>query len=249
MILGKLDLIGSRHNQTLQFTGSDTKQLFNLNKRKDWFFNDYDISYSYNDLGHRCKDINNIDLSNYIMFTGCSNTEGIGLKLEHTYPYLVSKKLSCDYYNLAIGSTGLDVLEYNLLTWLQKVDSKPKLVIIQWPDHSRFLSKNPNYESFIPFGRWSASSTTIGKFSTYTIGRFIVNSETSLHNLARKALTENILFQLIAGIPVITLQQSNLQYYHDKTLFWPNGDLARDLIHPGIKSHEYIANLILENIR
>jgi DNA polymerase III alpha subunit len=60
-----------------------------------------------------CKSINikieDIDLNNYILFIGCSHTEGIGLELQTTYPYLVSEELKCDYYNLGLGGTGIDV--------------------------------------------------------------------------------------------------------------------------------------------
>ena len=70
-----------------------------------------------------------IDLDNYILVIGCSQTEGIGLKIEDTYPYLLSKNLNCDYYNLGICGTGIDVLNYNLVTWFTKIKKPPKLLI------------------------------------------------------------------------------------------------------------------------
>ena len=60
-----------------------------------------------NFTGERAQEI---ILNNYILFTGCSHTKGVGLALEDTYPYLLAQKLNCDYYNLALGGTGQDVM-------------------------------------------------------------------------------------------------------------------------------------------
>ena len=127
------------------FSGSDTEELYQKNlmlQSKDWYYRTNEISYVRNTNGHRCKDIEDIDLDNYILFTGCSHTEGIGLKLEDTYPYLLSKKLNCDYYNLAVGGTGVDTLSYNITTWFAKIKKQPKLLVIQWPHLLRVLGKN-----------------------------------------------------------------------------------------------------------
>lgn len=237
------NLIGSpTSNVVSNFSHTDSEHLLTKNKEKikDWVYNNIQIEYSYNENGHRCKALKDIDLDNYILFVGCSNTEGIGLKLEHTFPYIVSSKLSSDYYNLGIGSTGIDVMEYNLFTWLKNVHAKPKFIVVQWTDYSRFLSKNLDYETFLPCGAWLED--------TY-VKRFITDAEITNHNKARKFIFENLLKYAILDIPIIRIQHSALKYYDEKTLFWPRADQARDLIHPGIKSNEYIANLILENLR
>ena len=85
------------HN--VRFSGTDTSKIFLENLKtqsNDWYYRSNIISYDRNSNGHRCKNIDEIDLNNYILFIGCSHTEGIGLKLEDTYPYLLSNKLECD---------------------------------------------------------------------------------------------------------------------------------------------------------
>ena len=143
------------------FSGSDTEELYQKNlmlQSKDWYYRTNEISYVRNTNGHRCKDIEDIDLDNYILFAGCSHTEGIGLKLEDTYPYLLSKKLNTDYYNLAIGGAGVDTLSYNITTWFAKIKKPPKLLVIQWPHHIRMIAKDGadlTPQPFVNLGIWS----------------------------------------------------------------------------------------------
>lgn len=127
------------HNQL--FSGSDTLENYRAKlkvKPADWYYRDVEISYIRNSIGHRCKDVSQLDFDNYIMFAGCSHTEGIGLELEKTYPYLLSEKLKCDYYNIAIGGAGLDTVMHNLTVWLNTY-KKPKLLVLQWPHLLRSL--------------------------------------------------------------------------------------------------------------
>ena len=122
------------------FSGSDTLEIYENNlktKPIDWYYRTNQISYVRNKNGHRCKNIEDIDLNNYILTIGCSHTEGIGLKLEDTYPYLLSQMMNCDYYNLGIGGIGIDILNYNLVTWFSKIKNPPKLLVVQWPHRAR----------------------------------------------------------------------------------------------------------------
>ena len=85
------------------------------------------LTYSFNNYGHRCKNVEDVDLDNYILFVGCSYTEGMGLYLEDGFPYILSQKLNCDYYNLGLAGSGIDIQLHNLTTWLLKYN-KPKLL-------------------------------------------------------------------------------------------------------------------------
>lgn len=60
------------------------------------------IDYSLNSYGYRCNEFQNQE----ILILGCSYTEGHGLPLELTWPYLISKKMNKDYINLAKGGDG-----------------------------------------------------------------------------------------------------------------------------------------------
>lgn len=159
-------LIGHYHaNCVLPFTGSDDEE--NLNKRlktepADWYYRSANISYSFNSLGHRSVEPHEIDFDNYILTTGCSHTEGIGVALEDSYAYVLSKRLGCDYYNLGLGGTGIDTVIHNLTMWLSRY-KPPKALIVQWPHHARFLTARtdpdtaPDSEKdiFVCHGAWS----------------------------------------------------------------------------------------------
>lgn len=240
----EFDFIGhEKDNVTLKFMSSDTEQLFARNvkgQKEDWIYKSCQIDYNINELGHRCKSLSNLNLENYILFLGCSNTMGIGLPLEQSFPYIVSQTLNCDYYNCSVAGTGIDVIEYNLLIWLSQIKKKPKKIIIQYPDHSRFISKNIKLENLLPYGPWETEKN---------ITKFLINAERTYHNHARKFYIENLVKHVVSDdIQVIKIQQSALKHYDTNALFWIRGDKARDLIHPGVKSHESIAKLLIENI-
>lgn len=222
--------------------GCDSEEQFLENCKTqpdDWYYKDIKIEYSYNEYGHRCNSLKDINLDNYILFTGCSHTEGSGLELERSYPYLVSKKLQTDYYNLAVSGSGLDVLEYNLLVWFSFIPKKPKAVVIQWPVHSRFLSLRPGYKHFIEEGSWGEDKDIL---------KFIAASEESKFFLARKKIVNDLLYQII-DVPIFNVQYSHLDLSNSKE-YVPlvREDLARDLSHAGIKSHQNTANQLIEQI-
>jgi hypothetical protein len=247
MFLLNNDFIGyhpKEHN--VAFSGNDTEELYTHNlksKPNDWYYRANPISYVRNMHGHRCNEIEDIDLDNYILFSGCSNAEGIGLELEKTYPYLVSKALKCDYYNLGLGGTGIDVLAYNLITWFFTVKQKPKLVIIQWPNHVRFVSKvpsDPEQHSYRPFGPWS-KEVEVGKFllAGHDIG-FFDTKRTMMYNLIKNVI----------NCPIIEITSPNLKFNNEAILITPiKNDYARDTLHYGILSNIKFADIVVDIIK
>lgn len=235
--------IGQNVSDTsIPFTGGDEVARFEESLQtqpEDWYYRNVPISYTYNHNGHRCKNIEDINLNNYILFSGCSHTEGIGLELEKTYPYLVSQMLKCDYYNLAVSATGLDVVEHNLIVWLSTIPKKPKLIIIQWPDPSRFLSLNLLFGRLIPQGTWSDSEQTADLIATGDLsGAF----------QARRYLLQQNIKNVAGDIPILGVMSASLITYNSTALYFRILDKARDLSHSGIKSHQELANLILSNL-
>lgn len=227
-------------NADMEWVNGDTEEVYKKNlctQPDDWYYKNKKIVYSYNSSGHRCKDIKDLDFDNYILFTGCSHTEGIGLELETTYPYLISKELNCDYYNLALSASGVDTLEYNLLHWFFQFEKKPKYVFIQWPDHSRFISVYPGYKHIIPNGSWCTEESE-KKF-------FVAGESTGFFN-ARKYISFNLINNVI-DVPIITVNLASLQQYNFSSLSWRKLDTARDLAHYGIKSHLCLVDILKKN--
>jgi hypothetical protein len=201
----------------------------------NWYYKDKTITYSFNKNGHRCNDIEDINLSNYILVLGCSHTVGVGLELEKTFPYLLAKELRCNYYNFGVSATGIDVVEYNLLTWIRKINKSPKAVVIQWPDHTRFASHLPGHENLIEKGSWTEDPDNV---------ELIVNSEESGFFNARKLLTLKLINNLVK-CPVITCLFTSQPIFDPYNLYIRKVDKARDLTHAGIESHKNWSELIL----
>lgn len=228
-------------NVVLNFSKSDNKIEYDKNLKKlgsDWYYSRTPITYSMNEYGHRCKSIKEIDLDNYILFLGCSHTEGIGVELEKSFTYIVAKEKKCDYYNLGIGASGIDVLEHNLVTWFFKIEKKPKYVILQYPGYVRFLAKPPGYNSFIKNGLWSDDKNC---------KKFIASSVESGYFLARARIAANLISNIVK-VPLIKLNFGGIREY-DFGYTIRQYDFARDMKHGGVESNQKMAELILEHMQ
>jgi hypothetical protein len=238
------DFIGyAQHECNVLFSGSDTETLYIKNlktKPDDWYYRTNRIRYIRNNNGHRCKEIRDIDLTNYILYAGCSHTEGIGLELEKTYPYLLSKSLSCDYYNLGIGGSGIDVLLHNLIVWFGTVKQKPKLVIIQWPFWARYARfiREPTNATLL-----STRISTVGGVNDPTLmeGESVHYFKTIEH-LAKIKLNHMI------DVPIINIGLAEYpSIINDDFIIFDYLDYARDL-HFGIESHKNLASKLYYRI-
>lgn len=220
----------------LDFLPADTEERFEEGKKTigpSWYYFNTPITYKINCNGHRSKNINEIDLENYILYTGCSHTFGIGLELEKTYGFALAKELNCDYYNLAMPGTGIDVLEYNLLMWFAKVKKPPKLAIIQMPDHSRYCNFNPyiHTDFFVESGTWAVDPEE---------QKMVVNCDSVGFFSARKLLTyKNI--ENIVSCPIVYVNAYGQANDAGAGLKLRNADLARDLAHYGLLSNQRLA--------
>jgi hypothetical protein len=234
--------IGYRPNRSLKFLGFDDKEKFNSNRLKslpnDWYYRTADITYNHNSLGHRSIEPKNLNLDNYILFTGCSHTEGIGLELEKTFPYLVADKLGCDYYNLALGGTGIDVMMHNLSLWLGKIKERPKAIVVQWPNEARFQLTAGS--QLCSMGIWSGEEIT----------RFIADGSANGFFSSRKKIAYNFINSFSDDIKIINIdiEPGNTENMENFLLFHQL-DRARDLMHFGIQSNEKLTNDLLTILR
>lgn len=105
----------------------------------------HDPDPQFNSRGHRCKDIEELNLHGYILFVGDNISLALDKPVEETYPYIVSKKLRMDYYNLSITNGGLDAIRYNLLTWNNIQPAKPKLIVVAAEFLNSFIVTDQNY--------------------------------------------------------------------------------------------------------
>lgn len=231
----------------LPYSGADTLQKFCSNLQKmpdDWYYRNRPLDYYHNSQGHRSNNIDKINFDNYILFSGCSHTYGIGLELETTYTYLLSKKLNVDYYNLGLGGTGIDVMFYNVITWLNKFP-KPKCVFLQWTDHTRFLGFRTDGPKPIiqPEGHWSVNPNAVkvcflGSDNGYFFSRAMIFHKLIQSKLASLGIP--YVYVSFLGPDTVKIPEN---FFH---VAGPALDKARDVSHFGIKTNEMYANGLAE---
>lgn len=232
---------GSPPNTEVEFSGGDDESRFKdnlLSQPLDWHYRTNKITYKYNSFGHRCKDIQDIDLDNYILFAGCSHVEGTGLELEHTYPYLVAERLGCDYYNLAQAGTGMDVLTHNLVLWKSIVEKPPKILVIHQPEITRFITLEADEQTVIRNTIWNKNKEVLkfidqGSRINFFLSRFLSNM-----TLIEKIYSDSKLIRVDWECPT-----------HPDSIHFSQFDKARDLGHAGIMSNEVLAIKILNNLK
>jgi hypothetical protein len=227
------DFIGYRDpGSVYRFSGGDHEKLFihNLKTQPDeWYYRNRSITYEINNLGHRCKNIDDIDLDNYILFTGCSHTEGIGLELEKTFPYLTANDLGMDYYNLALGGSGIDVMTHNLIMWIHTVKKLPKALIIMWPETTRYAHLDET-DKVLHLELPSTINADSKKF-------MVMGDKLNFFETVR-CMSEKI---INAAYTCKTI--------HLETGIPQQGDKARDLCHAGILKNRAVADQLVQNLK
>lgn len=241
ILLHENGFISYEPNQNLKFAGTDTEEKYQNNLRlfpDDWYYRTAEITYNYNSLGHRCKDFREIDLDNYILFAGCSTTEGLGLEIEKTYPYMIANKLGYDYYNLSTAGSGMDIITHNLLRWITYVKKMPKMLFVQWPEQDRYATLNDN--EVITNGIFSAQKSIID---------FILAGEDCNFFQSRRELNYRLVTAIYKDAKIINIGVKNFSEYENITDFCLTvDDWARDQCHVGIESHHTMATQVINSI-
>lgn len=130
--------ISERKNSTHRTSGSD---------------NSGKCSYTYNELGFRGDSIEKNGFK--IMSIGCSNTEGVGVNNDETWPHLFSIKIPEGVdLNFGCGGRSNDYISRTLLTYYDLV--RPDLVLIMYtsPQRREFYTKECKIEPFMPTSSW-----------------------------------------------------------------------------------------------
>lgn len=194
------------------------------------------VKFFLNSKGHRCKELEEINTTDFILFTGCSHTAGFGLEIEDTYPFLVSNLLNKSYYNLGVGGSGIDVLFHNLAIFFTSNLPKPKALIVQKPSSTRYVRLGKTYtRSDLVFeGSWSNNKLIDFAMLGEDIGFF------DMRILMLKKFINNL------NIPLITINLPvyKKEFYSNSIQFEPI-DYALDNIHYGPRSHKKLAEEIV----
>lgn len=118
-----------------------------------------------NSLGHRCVELSQLNFKKYFLFVGDQISLGFDLPVEDTFPYMLSKRLGFDYYNLSVFNGGADALKYNLMFWAFKYkDNMPKAIFISVEFLNSFLISDSNLTFIDPA---NYADETIKDLSSY----------------------------------------------------------------------------------
>jgi hypothetical protein len=149
----------ARKNQTYKTSGTDNTGL---------------CTYTYNELGFRGDSIKKEGFK--IMSIGCSNTEGVGVNDNQTWPYNFTSLIPYGVnMNFGTGGRSNDFISRCLLTHYDLI--KPDLVLIMYTGSQRreIYTENNGVEPFMPTISW-------GWLENTEEGREVQNHLASIQN-------------------------------------------------------------------
>lgn len=255
---------------TTAFSGGDTRELYNKNKNKlgdHWYYYNTPIEYNWNTNKYRMThEIEDTQWDNYVYFSGCSYTVGVGVELEKTFPAIVSKNANCDYVNTSIGGASVELVLHNTVDFLSKCKVLPKAIIINWPEIARtsWWEDDGSIGIYMPkyySGGWSASYEEFIMHDTHITNRFAHIRKTM--NLICKSMKIPLLEVSTAlgfapsddavfdGITPMPSYHKPMDFSNVDDLKIMHHHWARDFGHlggghPGWFHHENIANFTIE---
>jgi hypothetical protein len=203
-------------NRTELYCGTD--QICNIDP--NWTF---PVTYIMNSHGFRTHEFEDIKNEQINISLGCSHTMGIGLPIEMTWPSLIEKETKIKTLNLGLGGASTDTVARFLtnISGLFDVNS----VYILWPPFNRFEEyHNDRIVEILPHCAKLEHAWYMDESNSYQ--RFYKNQK---------------IVDILKKLHNFDLHQ--LQY--DTTDWHVPGDLARDQIHSGPKSHLNLANMFL----
>lgn len=123
-------------NTTQFFLGSDSVALFEHNSKllsDDWMYKHTPIEYRFNSDGLRMdNEISDVVKEDYFLFSGTSFGMGVGISLENSIPYLISKKINMNFINFS-GTTFSNKLQtVSFFNFLKTNLPLPKMLIMDW---------------------------------------------------------------------------------------------------------------------
>ena len=225
-------------NQSINWLPMDTEELYLRNlstnrellEQNNWV--DKSFTYTFNSHGFRCNEFTNDPT---VMFLGCSYTCGIGLPINTIWPELVSKQLNMRCANLGQGGGSIDTAFRLCLGWIHRI--KPKLVVFLRPPGVRWEVLGDNNGAHFLFG-----DEELKMDGSYTM-KYISNEINNTLNYQKNLYAMQYICQrydikfLHFGVGWDSVGQKDFA-----------GAWARDLAHPGSKSHQLFADRVLNSI-
>ncbi len=165
--IGKRVITSSMRNNTedatikyLKDAPKDVLKHFNIGD--DYSFDELcRFEYHFNNYGFRSNEDFHLDNEpNEAWCFGCSHTEGLGLPLQHTWPYLLQKETSMKVKNFGVSGSGGETAWRLIRNWVENSTYKPEHIYILGFHHPRIevLYTDEIYEGGYKWGQVNAST-------------------------------------------------------------------------------------------
>lgn len=136
-----------KFDHTINFYGTDSLDNYNKNGNKK--YSKTDICYHINEHGYRIPSKINFlkDEKPIIACFGCSQTRGVGLPWEQTWPYFLDKQLDFKYSVKNYGVDGASSDTISRLVYNYTLNNNPIAIFCLLPDIYRreLYHSNPDY--------------------------------------------------------------------------------------------------------
>jgi hypothetical protein len=222
------------------FSGSDDEETYKESLKTqpaDWIYRNTKVTYKRNEYGHRTIPMSNIKQDGYLLTTGCSFTEGIGLPVEDVWPHVLSQRMgNIPYYNLGLASSGPDLAMYNLCRFLTACPYAPGYIVLFVPPQDRMFSLGYGFgdRRVRASGPWDENEGGLGKLFQFNVKYYTFDT-----NLLKVDATWKVLKHVMPKTKFVAFT------FHDVPETHNDLDRARDLMHRGPRTNQVYADFAL----
>ena len=187
------------------------------------------LTYNFNSQGFRSREITT-EHRGFAVF-GCSFTMGIGLPYDELYHEQLAKELKLPADNFGVNGASNGLMFRIAQYWLPII--RPHFVIVQTTFKERFEIIDQYNLSLVMSPQWEEAPTQqVFRNWWFTDANSIADKQRN--ELAIRYLCHEL------DIPIFVIDEEDFRN--------PQLGLARDIEHPGLPSHQRVANSLVEQI-
>lgn len=226
--------------------------------------------YKINSYSYRCDEFTTNHKGKHVLFSGCSNTYGVGLKKEEVWAYKVYNKInetegSSGYFNIGLGGNNIINCILNIFKYCKKFGN-PDLIFINLPSQNRFFNFNENEKQYRVVENLGLSKIHHIEKLTFYNYYLMLEQYCSSNNIKLFSFTWDNYDQHFLNKNINKIYESVsivFKNYNFKTFYYINEkemlndlfllkqkdnnkffDIARDNMHRGTGAHTYWSNFI-----
>jgi len=274
-IIGRDKPLLCRHTANLEsdWFSNDSVERYNKNMELgllDPVYNDLAyVHYKFNSYGYRTVEFDTYNDNEFFLAMGCSYTVGEGLASQDRWSDRLTELSGIPNINMGISGSGLDTHMINSIHWTASNLPKPKFVVVQQPEVTRFQTWNTEeLDSDLIFSEICDDSQDRLDKLLHQLTRQLKPGDdrrviTEPVNVAYQTEIMNFYWSTL-GIPVYhwtftgdadvvkNFTQVPIHSYpgdfSEIVDRWP-GDCARDCAHDGIHNNKLVAELLYKHIK